>query len=82
MKCWYSLLVMTRLDYTLLVAGVGETGVPREKPTKTAIERASLLRNADKFQHFFNLSLGEIRQGQPIKLAPNKVFHQSKSELF
>ena len=36
-------MIMTRLDYTLLIAGVGETGAPRGKPTKTAIEVTSLL---------------------------------------
>ena len=46
MKYWYSLydnMIMTRLDYTLLIAGVGETGAPRGKPTKTAVEVTSLL---------------------------------------
>ena len=33
---------MTRLEYTLLIAGVGETGAPRGKPTKTAVEVTSL----------------------------------------
>ena len=35
-------MIMTRLDYTLLVDGVGETEAPRGKPTKTDVEVTSL----------------------------------------